>query len=465
MVKSAVVMGGGLAGMAAGVRLAQRGVRVTLIETSRRLGGRASSHEDPASGQMIDNCQHVLLGCCTNLIDLYHRLGVADRIAWTGDLHFYDKQGHHDVLAAGDLPAPLHLSLAMLKFRTLNLRQKIEVSRAMLVIMRLGEAGRERIAHLTFTQWLIRHGQSPGTIERYWAVIVVSALNQHPDHAAASVAAQVFQEGFLAHRDAYRMGVSTVPLRQLYDPATAILESVGGSVRFGESVKSITHEGGRITGVVTDEDHTHVAEIYVSALPWDRLDKVIDAELRGADPRLSKLGELRHSPIVGVHLWFDRPVFRGQHMIFVDSPLQWAFNKSGDEPGAAGHHVHCVVSGADALVDEPGEKIVAMAMRELGEYLPMVRSGEAKLLRGKAVKEKRATFRVDPGVEKIRPATTGAVANLLLAGDWTDTGWPATMEGAVRSGYAAAGAAMGQGLVTEDLPKAELYRWIAGRAG
>jgi zeta-carotene desaturase len=472
-----LVLGGGLAGMAAAVKLSQAGVPVTLVETSRRLGGRASSHVDPASGQMIDNCQHVLMGCCTNLVDLYGRLGVAEQIAWHDELIFADKQGHVDVMRASGLPAPLHLSGAMLGFGTLSLADKVAIGRAMLAIMRTPVGRRDgALMDESFGEWLRRHGQTQRAIDRFWSVVVVSALNQVPDKAGAGYAMQVFQEGFLAHRQAYRMGVAAVPLRQLYDGAQRIIEAGGGSVLMGTSVERIEIEGDRVTGVKLDDGSVRTAGMYISALPFDRLEKALSSDGRMADHRFAGLGAFEHSPIVGIHLWFDRAMLEGPHLIFVDSPLQWVFEKGvGGESGGAGEagrdgagmngaasYLHGVISAADAYVEEPAGRIVEMAVAELRQY-PMIRRGE--LVRSKVVKEKRATFSPAPGLERHRPGTRGEVKNLMLAGDWTATGWPATMEGAVRSGYRAAAAAMGaregEGLA-DDLPMSDLYRLVAG---
>jgi zeta-carotene desaturase len=459
------ILGGGLAGMSAAVKLAQAGVKVTLVETSRRLGGRATSHVDPTSGQRVDNCQHVLLGCCTNLLDFYKRLGVDSMINWAGDLHFFDKLGHHDVLKSSPLAAPLHLSAAMWRFRTLSFGEKLAISRAMVAMMRLPRSRRHETESMTFEQWLKQHGQPQGAIDKFWAVVVVSALNQMPHRASAAPAIQVFQEGFLAHRDAYRMGTAAVPLGRLYDGAAKVIEDAGGEVIFGGSVKSI--DGSPETGVsgVTLADGTAiVADTYISAMPFDRLEKTVDERLKAFDPRLQKLDAFRHSPILGIHLWFEKPVIEWPHMIFVDSPLQWVFVKglvpAGGESELVGtQYLHGVISAADEWVDKTAEEILAMSVSELAAYEPRVKT--TKLSRGKVVKEKRATFSPEPGVEAARPGTTGAISNLLLAGDWTSTGWPATMEGAVRSGYKAAGAVLKEAGLVEDLPVARLYK-LAG---
>ncbi len=461
--RTALVMGGGVAGIAAALRLAEHDVAVTLIETRKVLGGRATSFNDPQTHTPLDNCQHVVLGCCTNLLDLYERLDVADRIDWAQRLHFVDKQGHADVLAANDLPAPLHLSTSMLGFTTLSFQEKLAIVRAMGTIWRMGKAGRQRCAQMTFAQWLEQQRQPPRAMERYWSVIAISACNLAPDRLGADHALQVFQEGFLAHRRAYEMGTSSVPLAQLYDRAAAIIEQAGGMVRLGVSVRAIEFDGRKITGVRTGEDELLTADRYISALPFDRLAAVAPAELVAADARLAALNQIEVSPILGIHLWFERAVTDRPHLIFVDSPLQWVFNKgvAGAEHSDApvGQYLHAVVSAADDWVDLPGEQIVALALEELSAYCPAVK--EVKLVRGWAIKEKRATFAAVPGIAAVRPETQGAVNNLLLAGDWCATGWPATMEGAARSGYAAAGAVVGRDLLVADLPASPLYRLLS----
>ncbi len=458
MSRSALVMGGGLAGMAAALRLADSGVDVTLIETRKRLGGRATSFNDPATGQTLDNCQHVLLKCCTNLIDLYERLGVADRIEWHDHLHFFDKQGRHDVLRASRLPAPLHLSPAMLTFGTLNMHDKLAIGQAMWRMIRTGRAKRAGLDRVPFAQWLREQGQTRRVMERFWSVVVVSACNQTPDQLSTHYAVQVFQDGFLAHRDAFVMGTSTVPLGDLYASAAERIEQAGGRVLTGQSVRALRYDDGRITGVALSGDRAAEADVYVSALPFDRLAAVCPDALLDADARLRRIGELTVSPILGVHLWFDRAPIDWPHMIFVDSPLQWVFNK-GPDPSGGGHYLHGVISAAREWVDRPADETLAMALAELAQYEPA--AARAELVRGRVIKEKRATFAAAPGVDALRPTAQGAVGNLILAGDWCATGWPATMEGAVRSGCEAAETITGRRFRHPDLPAGRLYRLLS----
>jgi zeta-carotene desaturase len=509
------VIGGGLAGLAAGLRLAQAGQRVTLIETRQRLGGRATSFQDAASGATLDNCQHVLMGCCTHLIDLYQRLGVEHLIQWHRRLNFLDGRGRLDVLEGDGLPAPLHLARSLLRFRGLTWREKFAIARGMFAMIRAGRGGRERLGQVSFAHWLKEHRQPASAIRRFWSVIVESACNEPMDRVAAKYALQVFQEGMLAHPDAYVMGLAAAPLVELYDPAQRQLQRCGGRLLLRSAAERLLFDAAtqRVTAVRLTDGRTIEADVFVSALPPDRLAKVCDDALRAADFRLRTLHQFEFSPIIGIHLffqappaWGDRPIMALPHVVLMDSPLQWVFCKGGSKIGDRGsqsnqepenrsqesnsdhqpselshpksdspqprlHHLHGVISAAHALVDQPAQEIAALAEREIRKALkwdddPAMRG--IRLAHHRVVKEKRATFALLPGIDGIRPTAAGPIGNLMLAGDWTATGWPATMEGAVRSGNAAAAAVLAldgaNGVdksLPQDLPAAGLYRLLS----
>ncbi len=456
------VVGGGLAGIAAAVRLAEAGCRPILIESRRRLGGRATSLVDPQTGETIDNCQHVLMGCCTNLIDLYDRLGVIDAIEWNRTLHWTSGGGSVETLRAGLLPAPAHLAWSFARmpmFRAGGGRR--HVARAMWRMIRSGAAGRQSWRERTFAEFLRECNQPPELVRSFWDVVVTSACNLGVDRVGAAHAIQVFQEGFLANRWSYTMGLSSVPLASLYDPAFAAIEGRGGEVLLGVSAKAIAYDGSRVSGVVTDDGTVDAAAV-VSAVPFDRLDKLVSDTLRRADTRLAGLDRFGVSPILGVHLRFAEPVMDLPHLVLSGFGVQWLFNKGADEAGR--QHVHAVISAADAWMDLDQEQIVERVMGDLTRALPG--SKGLRPVHARCIKEKRATIALVPGVEALRPpvapapARGAAVKNLFLAGDWTDTGWPATMEGAVRSGYAAAAAITGEGGVVEDVPAGRLARFL-----
>lgn len=467
-------MGGGLAGIAAAVRLADHGAAVTLVETRKRLGGRATSFSDPTTGQVLDNCQHVLMGCCTNLIDLYRRLGVECHIRWHRRLYFTDGRGVIDTLEADDLPAPLHMTRSLMAFKSFSLAEKLAISRGMLAILRLGRAGREELHDATFEHWLTQQQQPASVIRKFWSVIVTSALNEQPRRVDAAYAIHVFQEGFLANENAYVMGLPTVPLVRLYDTAQRIITGVGGSVMLSFGADSFICGGdGCVTSIRLSDGRELAADAFVSAVPFDRLDKLCTPAMRHADPRLQRLGKITTSPIIGIHLWFDmpdgRPVMELPHLILTESPLHWIFNK-GRDAQLGGQHLHGVISAGYEWVGLSADRIIDMAVAEVRKALSASPAAEgARLLHGRVVKEKRATFSAAPGIEALRPSPQGPIRNFYLAGDWCCTGWPATMEGAVRSGYRAAAAVL-QDLqlssqpLAPDLPSHQFYRFLSRQA-
>jgi zeta-carotene desaturase len=467
--KVVAVVGGGLAGLAAAVRLADGGYRVVVIESRKRLGGRATSHVDPQTDKLIDNCQHVLMGCCTNLIDLYDRLGVIDAIEWHRTLYWTRAHGEIDRLKAGWLPAPFHLARSFQKMRLFDRSERRHIRQAMWRIIRTGPAGRLAWADRTFAAFLDDCRQPEALVRRFWDVVITSACNLDVTRVGAGYALQVFKEGFLDNRWSYTMGLATVPLAVLYDAAGEVLESAGGEIRLGTSARAIAFDGRRVTGVVTDDTTVDAAAV-VSAVPFDRLDKLVSETLRKADGRLRGLDRLGVSPILGVHLWFDQVIMDLPHLILADHGVQWLFNKGPDDIGR--QHIHAVISAADEWMTLSDDEILDRVLRDVHEALPQ--SVGLAPVQTRCIREKRATFAAVPGAEAYRPSATPhhargpGIDNLYLAGDWCDTGWPATMEGAVRSGYAAA-AALGEsdGVetpgVVEDVPPAFLARRLEKR--
>jgi squalene-associated FAD-dependent desaturase len=437
-----VIVGAGVAGIAAAVSLARAGVPVEVLETRRKLGGRATSFEDPRDGMELDNCQHVLMGCCTALLELYAMLGVSDAIEWHPTVWWANPPHDPDVMRPGWLPAPAHYTGSFLRMRMLGVADKRAVARAMLALIRMGRRGRGAWAGRAFSDFLVQTRQTPRAVERFWEPVIVSACNGACTEVDASYAMKVFQDGFLQDSWSPVMGLSRLPLARLYDPALQIIESSGGRVRTGVSVQALAFDGSRISGVVTDEGLVDASAV-ISALPPDRLDRICSDTLRAADARLRSLGEIRFAPILGVHLFFGQPVMRTPHLVLPGRPTQWLFGKGTDELGR--HHVHAVISAAQDWMSLDEAEIGSRVMRDVHWGIPSSQGIEPLAVR--AVKEKRATFACAPGIDAFRPgaapdAVRGGVRNLFLAGDWCATGWPATMEGAARSGFSAARAAL-----------------------
>lgn len=457
MTAATVVVGGGIAGLAAAIRLADAGRPTVVLETRPRLGGRATSFEDPRSGRLLDNCQHVVLGCCTNLLDFYERLGVLDEIEWHRRFFWANPPHRPDRLAIGGLPAPLHLAIDFLRQRRLAWPERRRIAGALRRMLAMGRSARLGETDRPFAALLAELGQGPREVEQFWSPIVVSACNLDVGEVASSVALQVVQEGFLAHPFAAAMGLAKGSLLSLYDPAERILREAGGEIRTGVSVKALAHDGDRIRRVVTDEGAVDCVAV-VAAVPPDRLARICGGSLREADSRLARLEEIGFSPILGVHLFFERPFTELPHLVLPGRPTQWIFVKGVDETGR--FHVHAVISAAFDWMSLDEATIASRVLEDLRWALPTAKIDDPVEVR--SVKEKRATFAARPGIDRLRPSArppaTGGIRNLHLAGDWCRTGWPATMEGAVRSGYAAASAVLGlpgDDLV-EDLPTARL---------
>jgi len=414
-----LILGGGLAGLAAAAALGEAGHQVDVLEARAFVGGRATSYDLPG-GETIDNCQHILLRCCVNLLDFYERLGVSGSVDFHGEFFFIEPGGRVSTLKAGVLPAPLHFagSFAALKF--LPLGDKLAVARALLAISSERKR-RKDLDAITMLDWLREKRQTPRAIERFWRQILVSAVNEELDRMSAVHGLQVFGLGFLASAGSYRMGIPSVPLGRLYS-AEAWKRYPNVNLRLRTPVEQFLTSSESVNGVIAGSVPWQ-ADCYISALPFERLAQLV--------PEVQQLtAGWEHSPITGIHLWFDRQVTDLPHGTLLDRTIQWFFNKQD------GRYLQLVVSASRSLLEKSKGDVLEIAVRELAEFLPAV--GSAKLLHAHVVKEVRATFSARPGMEAERPGSLTRYPNVFLAGDWTRTGWPGTMEGAVRSGHLAA---------------------------
>ena len=426
------ILGGGLAGMAAALRLAEAGYAVELIEKRPVLGGRASSFIPPGETGPIDNCQHVLLGCCTNLIDFFHRIGVGNQFRYYDTFLFQNRQTV-SVLRSSALPAPLHFLPSLAGFRSLCWQDRWAIARAMLAILRTPQPFPDE----PLVAWLNRHGQSAEAIQNFWNVILVSALNEDLERLSTRAAFHVFVHGFLRNRRGYRMGVPTVALGELY--SSRRLNEMS-TLQLTSPVLGFEITNGRVQALRLQNGETRTAEYFISALPPDALLSLLSTEQRRDWPDTNGWAGLTWSPITGIHLWFDRPVTELDHLTVCGRTIQWIFNKSAlakeNNRNAVAQYIQLVVSASRSLVLLKRDEVLDLALRELGEILP--RSKQAILRRSVVVKETKATFSFTPGTDDLRPGPRTPFRNFFLAGDWTQTGWPPTMEGAVRSGYRAA---------------------------
>lgn len=404
-----LIAGGGLAGLAAATALGGAGFEVDLFEARPFLGGRATSYE--LGGETIDNCQHILMRCCVNLLDFYKRLGVEDRIRFHSEFYFIEPGGRVSVFRRCMLPAPFHFAGAFARLHFLGPADKFGIVRALMALMR--ERGkRADLDRITMMEWLREKRQTKRAIDRFWRQVLVSAINEDLERMSAVHGFKVFWLGFLASAEGYEMGTSAVPLGELYTESA--LERQGNvRVHLRTPVERIDVQGFIAAG------ERQSADFYVCALPFERL-----AQVGLPAP------ELDHSPITGIHLWFDRPVTELPHATLLDRTIQWVFNKD------RGRYLQLVVSASRDLTPLSRSEVINLAVAELREFFPNI--AEAGLVKAQVIKEQRATFSATPKAELARPGPVTALPRVFLAGDWTGTGWPATMEGAVRSGYYAA---------------------------
>ena len=439
-----VIVGGGLAGMAAAVAIAGAGAAVTLLEARRSLGGRAGSFEDPQTGETLDNCQHVTLGCCTNLADFYRRIGAAGHIRYDRTIRFLDAAGRvYGLSGTPGLPAPLHLGPSLLRFGALTWAERAALTRAMLAMSRIDETARLALADVPFGEWLDQHGQPASLVRKLYDPVLISALNEETRRASAAYAVQVFQGSLLSNARGYVVGVPDCPLGELYAKLPP-----GIDVRTGTRVSNIVCNVRAATGVELQNGDTLDADAVVLATGHHAAARLVPPEHAQADSRVGASPRFEDVPILGVHLWFDRPVMTFPHVALIEGPLQWLFRKDGE-----GKALHGVISAARAWVGRPKDECLALFEAQVRSLFPAAR--DAKLERGVVVIEKRATFSPLPGVDRFRPPQApppGGIHNLYLAGDYTLTGWPATMEGAVRSGYLAAEAILRRPVLVPDLP-------------
>jgi len=440
-----IVIGGGLAGLAAGVALAESGWRVRLFEQRPFLGGRATSYVLP-DGEHVDNCQHVTLGCCTNLDDFYLRIGAAGKIKYFDRLLFLDPQGRKGEMRAGLLPAPFHLTGSFATFAPLTLLDKLSIARAMLDILETqgNPADLQEDGGISMLEWLRRRSQTKRAIERFWRVVLVSALDEELDRTDARFGVDVFWKAFLSNSTGYRMGVPAVPLANLYDGCKSEIERRGGEVILRAPVRGLKIENGELSGIRFDEAREETADAYVFAVPHTALAELLPESMKQGDPSLANLDKIKVAPITGVHFWFDREVMREPFVTLLDTTTQWIFNKTalyanlngeGKSP-VSGQYLQLVISASYDLLEKPRQEIIDLSLAEVRQALPAAR--KAELVKATVIKEAAATFSPEPGVDRWRPRQQTAIPRLFLAGDWTATGWPATMEGAVRSGYLAA---------------------------
>ncbi len=430
--KKVIVLGAGYAGLACAAELVLRGHEVTLLESRALLGGRAHSFVEPKTGLTLDNGQHILMGCYHETLALLRQLGVTDRLQTPPRLHvpYWSERGRHALTALA--PAPLHLASALLHFGELSVGDKFA---AIKLALRL-RAGQNPDPHETVGGWLRRWKQTPNIIRALWEPLCLAALNDPVDTGSAALFATVIRRSFLGSAADSTIYLSKVGLSELFAPEIGeLLEMCGGRIATQSPVKALGFEGSTLGEIELGDGTILRPEAVVSALPWHVLRSLLPAESKLAQA-CRALGD---APIVSLHLWMDRPVLDEPFVGFLDSPVHWVFNRDdiqGATPRQEGHVVTVVISGARSVLDLSPAELEELTLRELRRFLPIAR--EAHILHRMIYKARSATFAATPEAEALRPGAVTEWSNLFLAGDWTDTGLPSTIEGSIVSGRRAA---------------------------
>ena len=447
VIRTVTVVGAGVAGLAASCALAGAGFDVELLERRPFVGGRASSYEHPALHEVVD-CQHVLLGCCTNLIHLLEESGAADKVRWYDELVFLEQGGRRSSFRPNGLPAPLHFSDSFLRAHMLGAKDKVAIGRGMTEFL----TAREPDDDVGLDQWLKRTGQTPLAIRHFWEPVVLCTLNDTFANCSLRISAKVFRELFLKSPLGARLGIPTVPLSDLYSAAVKLLEDRHGRLMARTGVESIAPaEAGK--WLLRTSTENKLTDAVVLALPFEQTQKLIAglpaSEANAAIDR--NISQFIHAPYTTVHLWFDRQITDLDHAALLDTSIQWIFHKSRirSYPESQGSYVELVIAASHTQLKMERSEILNNAIAELTSFFPEVK--QANIIKSGILKEARATFSVLPGLDKLRPQAASPWPGIYLAGDWTSTGWPATMEGAARSGYLAAEA------VAKDFGKSKTF--------
>ena len=431
-----VVLGGGLAGLSAARSAAELGYQVTLVEKRPFLGGRAFSFHDREVGYDVDNGQHIFMGCCTYYIDFLRAVGAIDN-TYLQDALLAEVilNGSSGVLSSTPSLGAFHLLPSFIRYPHLRVGEKLL---ALYGLIRAKLTARSKHADEldgeSFYQWLKRHHQTDRAIDNLWNLIILPTLNDDIRHVSADMGLMVLQEGLLSKPESAAIGFSRIGLTALAgEPVQRLLEDRGGKLSLGTSVSALGVKDGRVTHAELSDGSVLHADAYVSALPFDVLLRVLPDDVRD-NPFFAGAAELTSSPIVGIHLWYDRPVMERDFVAFLNSPVQWVFNRSVIQNGKdhGGQYLCISVSGAWDFVSRPREELRDLFVEEIKRLFPKAK--DANILKSLVVKQPQATFRCVPGAARYRPSQVTPIENLFLAGEWTDTGWPSTMEGAVRSG-------------------------------
>jgi hydroxysqualene dehydroxylase len=444
-----LIIGGGFAGLAAAVDLAEAGARVLLLERRSFLGGRAYSFTDKTTGDTIDNGQHLMMGCYHRTLRFLEKIGSLDKLKFQPDpqVDFLHERADGSVTRASfkcpPLPAPLHLLGGLARLKTIGWGDRLRALGVGLAVRTLN-GNQDKLAEITVREWLDSLGQSERIQRRFWRPMALATLNEAPEVASADMFARVIELGFMRTKRDSAMVVSRVGLSDLYTrQAQSFIEDRGGEVRLNADVARIEFKSDCAAGVTLRSGERIDAGAVISAVPYFALRRMLAAEFASA--HFPYLDHFKSAPIVSINLWYDEPFTDLEFAGLLDSPIEWVFNKNainqsggqgggqGAEPERAGRqHLALVISGAHEAATRPKDELIALADAEIKRFFPAARG--LRPFHAFVVREYDATISHTVGTAKLRPSSRTRFDNFFLAGDWTATGLPATIEGAVQSG-------------------------------
>jgi squalene-associated FAD-dependent desaturase len=423
--------------LAAAVDLAEQGRKVLLLERRAFLGGRAYSFTDKTTGDVIDNGQHLMMGCYRHTLDFLEKIGAIHKLKFQANpqVDFLQEQEGGVVRQASftcpPLPAPLHLLIGLARLETIGWSDRIGALRVGLELRRLN-GNRAHLAGITVREWLNQLGQTSRIQSRFWDLVALATLNESPERASADMFARVLDQAFMHTRRDSTMVIAKVGLSDLYtEDAKCFIEARGGEVRLNAEVARIEFEAGRAAGVSLRSGERIEAGTIISAVPYFALRRMIADELI---EDFGCLDQFKSAPIVSINLWYDEPVTDLEFAGLLDARIEWVFNKGAiaGAPDKRPQHLALVISGAHEVAGKPKEELIALAVDEMRRFFPAARKRHP--VHAYVVREHDATISHTVGTAALRPAQRTRFDNFFLAGDWTDTGLPATIEGAVWSG-------------------------------
>ena len=435
-----IIVGGGLSGLAAAVELAERGARVALFERAPKLGGRCYSYRDERTGDLVDNGQHVLVGAYHNTLRYLELIG---------SRHFLKEQSklflplYHPTKGFGSfrvssLPRPFDLTAAMLQFSFLSFRDRQKLLRIGMELQRWDETVKARLSLMTVDDWLESLEQSDEAKQCLWYPIAISMMNEQPARASALLFAGSLRRAFLGKKSDAAILIPSTGQTELYvSGAVRLLKKYHAALFINSEVAGIDVTGSAVTGVFLKNGKKVRSHALISAVPYFALPRLLPRNVR-SHRMFAQLAGIRSSPIVSIHLWFDVPIMEMEYVGVVGKRLQWIFNrrKIFGEDQKRDAYISAVISGASAYAELDKAAIIAIAMEDIDKIFPASRN--AQLIHAVVIKEKRATFSPTNDIELLRPQPETMIENFFLAGDWVSTGLPATIEGAVFSGFRAA---------------------------